>query len=114
VLVALIAVFLAVRQSRIATSRQLAAQAQTAFTQERYHLATLLALEANKLDKCEGIDLLSQIPYDVRPTDAVVLEGHADSVTSVAWHPDGRRLAVGSGVKTIHVLPELYTLPPCE
>ncbi|MFQ5813601.1 MAG: TIR domain-containing protein, partial [Anaerolineae bacterium] len=98
---ALMATFFAVWQSRVATARQLTAQAQTTLVQERFHMATLLALEANRLDKKEGVDVLHQIPYHAPHRDALALEGHKDWVNSVAWHPDGRRLASGSSDRRI-------------
>ena len=93
---ALAATVFAIQQSRLATTRQLLAQAQTALNQERYHEAMLLAVEANKLDSRAGISVLGQIPYHVPYMKALSLEGHAEEVRSVAWHPDGDKLASGS------------------
>ena len=80
--------------ARRATARQLSAQAETAFSEENYHLATLLALQANKLDDKEGLDVLGRAPYRAKHNEAMVL-GHTDSVYNLAWHPDGRTLASG-------------------
>ena len=36
-------------------------------------------------------------------SDLLTLKGHTDRVTSVAYSPDGKRLASGSGDKTVKV-----------
>jgi WD40 repeat protein len=84
-------------QARIATARQLAANSQVVFEQGNSHLATLLALEANTLDSQEGRRTLTElVPYGSQPLP-MYLTGHREQAISVAWSPDGRHLASGSG-----------------
>jgi hypothetical protein len=53
--------------------------------------------------------------WDAETGEALsTLSGHTDQVNSVAWHPDGRRLASGSADDTIRLIPEVYTQPPCQ
>jgi hypothetical protein len=92
-LLALVATILALRQVRITSARELAAQAQAALVQDRSHLAALLALEANKLNDGAGADVLAQVPYHAQAAYGHTLEGHIGEVLSVAWHPDGHTLA---------------------
>lgn len=97
VLVALAAASVAFVQSRNAVARQLDAQAQTFLLQGYPHLATLLALEAYRVNDRVGAEVLSRVPYAIQAADAVALEGHSGWVPGVAWHPDGRVLASASG-----------------
>jgi hypothetical protein len=113
-LLTLAATFFAFWQSNIATARQLAANSLAAFTQGKFYLATLLALEANKLSPGEGSDTLTRIPYHALYVKGFILEGHTDWVKSVAWQPDGRHLASGSDDQKIQLLPEIFTHPPCQ
>ncbi len=89
--------------ARRATASRLNAQAMTALVEEDYHLAALLALEANKLNDEEGLDVLGQVPYHSEYVPTNVLEGHLGFVTSVAWHPDDHTLASGSWDQSIIV-----------
>jgi len=102
-LAALAATYVALQQSTIATARQLTATSQVALSQGDIRLATLLAMEADKLKPGEGASLLSHIPY-ASPNSPITLHytlPGRDRVTSVAWRPDGQRLASGSWDKTI-------------
>jgi WD40 repeat protein/serine/threonine protein kinase/DNA-binding XRE family transcriptional regulator/energy-coupling factor transporter ATP-binding protein EcfA2 len=86
--IAVVAMLLAIGQARISRARQLVAEAQAAVISRDLHLATLLALEANKIADGSADDLLADIPYQ-GPSTGDVLSGHADSVRSIAWSPPG-------------------------
>ncbi len=83
------------QQNRLATSRQLAAQALT-YMSDRLDLASLLSLAAFKTaDTVEARgSLLSAVEQE--PHLTAYLHGHEASVSSLALSPDGRLLASGS------------------
>jgi hypothetical protein len=88
------------QQTRLATARQLTAQASNPLV--RLDRALLSSLEANRItdDTVEGrgslLNTLLRSPNVTR-----LLTGHTDTVMSVAFRPVGKILASGSGDKTI-------------
>ena len=100
--VAIIALIFAIRQSTLAQARQLAANAQLAFSEGNTHLAVLLALEAQNLDPTTSERLLNQtIPTQARHAPGQLIGEHQSPVLSVAWHPDGTHLASASFDQTV-------------
>jgi hypothetical protein len=85
---------------RIALSRQLAAQALN-HLDGQLDLALLLSLEAYRTsDHLEARNsLLTGLQYS--PHLITFLRGHTDQVMSVAFSPDGQRLASGSWDNTL-------------
>jgi WD40 repeat protein len=93
---------IAEQQTNIALSRQLAAQAQSLLTQNP-QLAMLLALEGQAIAPTdETANIIGVVPYNYPPLKTT-LTGHDDSVLSVAWSPDGNRLASSSVDQTITI-----------
>ncbi len=89
----------AVKQSKVARSRQLAAQATSQLNE--IDLALLLSVEASRIDdtiEARGALLTSLLQ---KPHFFTFLHGHKDPVSSVAFSPDGKTLASGSWDKTI-------------
>src|SRR4030095_10102731 len=86
-------------QTRIATARQIAAQALSRYV--RLDLGLLLSLEANRIaNTVEGRGSLLE-GLQRNPHLTTFLTGHTSYVGSVAFSPDGKTLASGSGDNTI-------------
>jgi hypothetical protein len=86
-------------QTRIATARQIAAQALSRYV--RLDLGLLLSLEANRIaNTVEGRGSLLE-GLQRSPHLTTFLTGHTSYVGSVAFSPDGKMLASGSGDNTI-------------
>ncbi|MCA9963488.1 MAG: hypothetical protein KC423_04565 [Anaerolineales bacterium] len=98
--IAVFAMMIASQQSRVATARGLSAQASLEVSrQNNLHTAALLALEANRLAKGEGNAVFTQIarqPTENALVPQAVLDAHSSFVFSVAWSPDGEKLASAS------------------
>ncbi len=94
-MIAVVAAVLAIQQNRLATSLQLAAQAKSHENQP--DLALLLSLAANQIkgtdDTREGLRTL----LEANPRITTFLHGRATPMKSVAFSPDGKTLASGSG-----------------
>ena len=92
----------ALAQRNVAVSRQLAAQALSQTGNQR-DLALLLAMEAHRVaDTTEArYSLLKAL--ESTPLLLTVLRGHTDSVSSVAFSPDGMTVAAGSADNTIRL-----------
>lgn len=96
----------AVRERRLGLARQLAAQSLVR-RDERLDLALLLALEAGRRQRAEGVApsaevegaLLAAVVHN--PPLEVFLRGHQGSVNTVLWSPDGQTLATGSADGTV-------------
>src|SRR5262249_36478125 len=89
-------------QARLAFSRQLAAQALPRLDKQ-LDLALLLSLEAYKAANTleARSSLYTGLQYS--PRLATFLYGHTYVVSSVAFSPDGKMLASGSGDQTIRL-----------
>jgi len=88
------------QQARLATSRQLAAQA-IAHRDDRPDLALLLSMEANRIAgtvEARG-SLLDGLEHDARLI--TFLRSHTQGVNSIAFSPDGNTLASSSNDTTI-------------
>ncbi|MGW2256024.1 nSTAND1 domain-containing NTPase [Kitasatospora sp. NPDC001660] len=90
----------AVAERQTALSRQLALQAGTLISTNP-DLASLLAVQAYRTghtpESVESLDNAASLPLQRR------LSGHTDSVYSVAFSPDSRTLATGSGDRTVRL-----------
>jgi WD40 repeat protein len=91
---------IAIEQRQVADCRRVAAQATT-YLDTRLDLALLLGVESARLSSCtEGRStLLTAVQH--RPHLAGFLWGHADTVTNLAYMPDGRTLASSSWDRTV-------------
>jgi energy-coupling factor transporter ATP-binding protein EcfA2 len=90
------------QQSKIALSRQLTAQALT-LLDDRLDLALLLSMEAYRTSntvEARGSLLRGRA---ANPHLITFLHGHASPVESVAFSPDGKALASGSGDGTVRL-----------
>ena len=96
VMAGLTAVFGGNRLLNVASARHLTTEAQAALLQGRYQSAALLAIRANRDDPTQASRVLEAIPYQADMTRGVLLQEHADKVTSVTWRSSGYRLASGS------------------
>jgi WD40 repeat protein len=88
------------QQAQIAVSRQLVAQSLS-LQKEEYPLALLLAVEASSTAdtvQAQG-NLLSSLNYN--PRLQVSFQSQTNEVTSLAFSPDGKTLAVGNRDTTI-------------
>ena len=89
VLLAIIAALVAIVQARQARANQFVAEARTAISQQNYHLAGLLALEAEHLSVGTGQDVLASLPY-LGPSIGKVVKAHNGVITGLCWTADGR------------------------
>jgi WD40 repeat protein len=97
-------------QSRIALSRQLAAQAMS-LVEDQFDLSALLSMEAiTTADTVEARNVLLTA-LQAHPQLFQYLRGYTTTVSSVAFSPDGKLLASGSGDKTI-ILWDVATRQP--
>jgi hypothetical protein len=97
--IALVSAWLAMRQGQIARARGLISASQLAVRNRDPNLATLLALEAQEYEPGEAERILgNEIPvtFDTFATNITVLRDSAGD-KALAWSPDGRTLASGSG-----------------
>jgi len=93
-------------------AQQLGLQAQAALAEENYQTALVYAYQSNKIHKNDAANLvLGQIVYK-NFAGAVQLNGHKESVSSIAWSADGR-LASGSWDNTI-IIWDLETGQPAQ
>ncbi len=93
---------IAEQQTNIALSRQLAAQAQSLLNQNP-QLAMLLALEGQAIAPTdETAKIIGVVPYNYPPLKTTLM-GHDDGVLSIAWSPNGDRLASSSVDQTITI-----------
>jgi WD40 repeat protein len=94
------------RQNEVALAQSLAALAPD--TNNDTELTTLLAVEALHIDRAAGGNNLWLIDSALRdalgrPYFNTTLSGHEDFVNSIAFSPDGQRLASGSDDGTVRV-----------
>jgi WD40 repeat protein len=90
------------RQAQLALSHHLAAQA-LAYAKDKFDLSVLLGIEALELaDTLEARNSLLTSLYH-HPRILGYLRGHEDTVFSVAFSPDGKVLASGSGDGTVYL-----------
>lgn len=93
-------------QANVALSRQLAAQSLT-LIDDQADLALLLSLEANDIVDSLGISSAPEVrgslidALSFSPKLMLYLRGHSNSVLSVAYSPDGRRIVTGSSDTTL-------------
>ena len=95
-LVAVIATLFSTYQTRRVTARSLAAQSLTLMSDGDFHLAALVALEAQRLDKDVDDRVLQSIPYQRTYLDTNTILMDFDTANNIAWSPDGRILAIGA------------------
>jgi WD40 repeat protein/energy-coupling factor transporter ATP-binding protein EcfA2 len=110
--VVLILLVFVTQQLNISRARQLVYEAQNAFVAQNYNAAMLYAYQSNQIYKNEEADLiLGQTTYK-NFAGGRGLNGHTDSVRSVAWSAGGQ-LATGSSDKTV-ILWDLDTGQPAH
>jgi len=88
------------QEARLATSRQLAAQALT-YLDSQLDLGLLLSLEAYRTQPTFEARSSLLTALQASPHLTTFLRGHTAPVLSVALSPDGKRVASGSGDTTI-------------
>ena len=89
VLFAFLAAFIALLQAKQAGANQLVAEARTSIGQQNYHLAGLLALEAENLSRDTGQGILASLPY-MGPSIGTVIRSHDGIVSGLSWTLDNR------------------------